>query len=147
MNDQVKCDESRPTCENCKRCSHECKWPVVQDALVSRTRLRENHSALVVSPSNAGGRPRDHAPIVSNNPSSNPTRRNGKIACTGCRAARCRCTQERPFCARCRELGITCTYQPISSTVDQSVHENVSETLSPQTSTGADRLDTSAVEK
>ncbi|CAK7227525.1 hypothetical protein SBRCBS47491_006599 [Sporothrix bragantina] len=37
---KVKCDETQPLCQNCKRCALECTWPVVEDVLSSRVRRR-----------------------------------------------------------------------------------------------------------
>ncbi|KPM43155.1 hypothetical protein AK830_g3400 [Neonectria ditissima] len=98
----TKCDESQPSCQNCKRCMVECKWPVVEDLLATRARRR---TAPAVTPDSLDG---DKTGSGSSLP------RGGRnAACTGCRIAKCRCSQERPLCARCRELGLVCKYQPV----------------------------------
>ncbi|KAH7145457.1 fungal-specific transcription factor domain-containing protein [Dactylonectria estremocensis] len=127
---KTKCDESQPACQNCKRCMVECKWPVVEDLLATRARRR---TAPVAAPDCVDG---DKPAGVSGLP------RGGRnAACNGCRGAKCRCSQERPLCARCRELGLVCKYRPVDQpTQDASVSE--SSTDRPKTlDSDADNID------
>lgn len=80
---QVKCDESKPTCDNCSRLKLDCVWTEHESVTVSGTGVL--------------------SPLAG---SSRRTK-----ACDQCRAVKAGCTTEKPACRRCTSLSKLCTYQ------------------------------------